>query len=122
LLWTLIARAGNPLQARDARATLVASAEEPEREVWERHVIDEIRQAPLDSTEREALVKARVGQGVFRANVARVEQECRITRVSNPVYLVASHIVGAHQEPRNSGRLADGLRIVRKLAGVAVHR
>jgi hypothetical protein len=29
--------------------------------------------------------------------------------------------VGAHQEPRNSGRVADGLRIVRKLAGVAVH-
>ena len=40
LLWTLVAMAGNPLQARDARATLVASAEEPEREVWERHVID----------------------------------------------------------------------------------
>jgi putative restriction endonuclease len=92
LLWTLVARAGNPLQARDARATLVASAEEPERDVWERHVIDQIRQAPLDSTEREALVKARVGQGVFRANIARVEQECRITRVSNPAYLIASHI------------------------------
>jgi hypothetical protein len=29
--------------------------------------------------------------------------------------------VGAHQEPRNSGRLADGMRIGRKLAGVAVH-
>jgi predicted nucleic acid-binding Zn-ribbon protein len=30
-------------------------------------------------------------------------------------------IVAAHQEPRESGRLADGLRIGRKLAGVAVH-
>jgi HKD family nuclease len=29
--------------------------------------------------------------------------------------------VAAHQEPRESGRLADGLRIGRKLAGVAVH-
>lgn len=54
-----------------APATLIASAEEPEREAWERHVIDEIRQAPLDLTEREALVKAHVGQGVFRANIAR---------------------------------------------------
>lgn len=29
--------------------------------------------------------------------------------------------VGGHQEPRNSGRLADDVRIGRKLAGVAVH-
>jgi putative restriction endonuclease len=43
-------------------------------------------------TEREALVKARRGQGLFRENVGRVEHSCRITRVSNPAYLIASHI------------------------------
>ena len=37
-------------------------------------------------------MKARVGQGIFRANVACVEPECRITKVSNPAYLIASHI------------------------------
>jgi hypothetical protein len=92
LLWSLVADAGNPLRARDERATLVASAEEPEREVWERHELEEIQRAPIKSTDREALVKARVGQGIFRANVARVEPECRITKVSNPAYLIASHI------------------------------
>jgi hypothetical protein len=92
LFWSLIAERGNRLQARDAKAALVASAEEPEREVWERHVLDEITEARLDTTEREALIKARRGQGLFRTNVARVEQECRITHVSNPAYLIASHI------------------------------
>ncbi|ABS28161.1 HNH endonuclease [Anaeromyxobacter sp. Fw109-5] len=92
LVWSLVVAAGNPLQARDARATLVASAEEPEREVWERHELEELQRARLDSTEREALVKARIGQGLFRANVARIEPECRITKVSNPAYLIASHI------------------------------
>jgi len=38
------------------------------------------------------LIKARRGQGLFRQNVARVEHACRITRITNPVYLIASHI------------------------------
>jgi putative restriction endonuclease len=38
------------------------------------------------------LVKARRGQGLFRENVGRIEHSCRITRVSNPAYLIASHI------------------------------
>jgi hypothetical protein len=37
-------------------------------------------------------VKARRGQGLFRENVARIEHACRITHVSNPAYLIASHI------------------------------
>lgn len=92
LLWKLVGKAGNALVARDAREPLVISAEEPEREVWERHLLEELGRAPLDSTEREALVKARRGQGLFRSNVSRIEQECRVTHVSNPAYLIASHI------------------------------
>ena len=45
-----------------------------------------------DRTEREAIVRARRGQGVFRQNVARVEPRCRVTGVTNPAYLIASHI------------------------------
>jgi putative restriction endonuclease len=92
LLWQLIADRGNALQARDARGVLIASFEEPERERWEQHEVDALVQAVPRSTDREALVKARRGQGLFRQNVARVEQACRITRVSNPAYLIASHI------------------------------
>jgi hypothetical protein len=43
-------------------------------------------------TFREQLVRARVGQGVFRANVLLKEQECRVTRVNEPRHLKASHI------------------------------
>ena len=88
----LIAEAGNPLQVRDPRALLVASVEEVEREKWERHELQSLEQAGIASTEREALVKARRGQGLFRQNVSRVEMACRISRVSNPAYLIASHI------------------------------
>lgn len=92
LLWRLVADAGNDLQVRDGRDLLVASAEEPERENWERHELLAIGAAEIESTEREALVKSRRGQGAFRLRVAQVERSCRITRVTNPAYLIASHI------------------------------
>ena len=43
-------------------------------------------------TFREQLVRARRGQGVFRANVLLREDACRVTRVSEPRHLKASHI------------------------------
>ena len=92
LLWKLVIDAHNPMIARDSRALLLRSSEEPEREIWETHEIALLEEARLPATEREAIVKARRGQGKFRDNVARVERECRITRVSNPAYLIASHI------------------------------
>jgi putative restriction endonuclease len=43
-------------------------------------------------TFREQLVRARRGQGVFRANVLLREAACRVTRVDEPRHLTASHI------------------------------
>jgi putative restriction endonuclease len=43
-------------------------------------------------TFRDQLVRARRGQGVFRANVLLREEYCRVTRVSEPRHLKASHI------------------------------
>jgi HNH endonuclease len=43
-------------------------------------------------TFKEQLVKARRGQGVFRSSVLLSETECRVTRVSDPKHLRASHI------------------------------
>lgn len=43
-------------------------------------------------TEKEQLVKARKGQGRFRANVQAVESRCRVTSVIDPQFLIASHI------------------------------
>jgi predicted restriction endonuclease len=38
------------------------------------------------------LILARRGQGQFKQNVARFEARCRLTGVTNPTHLVASHI------------------------------
>jgi hypothetical protein len=43
-------------------------------------------------TFREQIVKARRGQGVFRSNVLLREGYCRVTKVSEPPHLKASHI------------------------------
>ncbi len=47
----------------------------------------------LTETTREAIVKARVGQGLFRAELLRVwNSQCSLTGLSNPDLLIASHI------------------------------
>ena len=46
----------------------------------------------IGPTFREQIVRARRGQGVFRANVLLREVACRVTRVSEPRHLKASHI------------------------------
>ena len=42
--------------------------------------------------EKIALVKARRGQGIFKANVRMIEKSCRVTGVTNIKHLRASHI------------------------------
>lgn len=46
----------------------------------------------LDDTVKRSLILARRGQGKFRANVEAVEHACRLTGVTNPALLIASHI------------------------------
>lgn len=46
----------------------------------------------IPETTRTALILARRGQGQFKQNVARFEARCRLTGVTNPTHLVASHI------------------------------
>ena len=45
----------------------------------------------LPPTDREAIIRSRRGQGLFKQRVMEIENHCRITLVSNPVHLVASH-------------------------------
>ncbi len=59
---------------------------------WEEHELEEIlSDARMPDTEREAIVLARRGQGVFRSRVSEIERRCRITGATNPDYLRASH-------------------------------
>ena len=45
----------------------------------------------IPPTDREAIIRARRGQGIFKQRVMEIEQRCRITGVTNPVHLIASH-------------------------------
>lgn len=55
-----------------------------EKKLWQR---DDIPQ-----TQKEQLIKARLGQGIFRERVAYFERGCRLTDVTVPSHLRASHI------------------------------
>ena len=46
----------------------------------------------LSATEKDQTIKARRGQGIFRSNVLGYENTCRLTGITNPSLLIASHI------------------------------
>ena len=59
----------------------------------QRLLINQIQQnTKIDSTEKEQLIKARVGQGRFKSNLTDFENECRFTKVNDIDLLIASHI------------------------------
>lgn len=43
-------------------------------------------------TEKEQLVKSRIGQGAFRQNIQQFEKSCRVSGVDDARFLIASHI------------------------------
>ena len=61
-------------------------------DIWE-HRLEERVTADISvtDTEREAIIRARRGQGLFKQRVMEIEARCRITGVNNPIHLVASH-------------------------------
>lgn len=79
-----------------ARAESVAeidlTAPAQELVLWEDHLRREIESdTALLDTERQALVLARRGQGLFRQRVQQLESRCRVTGVDRPEHLRASH-------------------------------
>ena len=52
----------------------------------------EIAERDLLSTDKQALIKARRGQGIFRTKVLQIEPHCRLTGTADPKHLRASHI------------------------------
>lgn len=79
----------------------------PGVEEWEHVERRRIENAAIPETDRIALIRARMGQGRFKENVSRIETRCRLTHVSNPVHLIASHIK-PWRESSNEERLAAG--------------
>ena len=59
----------------------------------ENRICNQIREnANLRSTEKEMLIKARTGQGVFRERLIEKYHKCIITGISDTRLLIASHI------------------------------
>jgi len=58
---------------------------------WEDHVVQQITAQDISETEREALVMARRGQGIYKRNVQQHEVRCRVTGVDRTEHLIASH-------------------------------
>ena len=73
------------------RVYLLVLAEEGDYTVSLLDDMRRLREVP-SNTERDALTKARLGQGLFRHRVAELEPACRVTGLERQEFLVASHI------------------------------
>lgn len=84
-------------EARDIIRGHVAAEERPLQPAlglveWEEYEMNKIRDdMGVPETTREAVVLARRGQGLFKQRVMKIERACRITGVSRPEHLRASH-------------------------------
>lgn len=59
---------------------------------WEEHELNQVQSdSALAQTEKQAIVLARRGQGLFKKRVMTIERACRITGVSREEHLRASH-------------------------------
>lgn len=59
---------------------------------WEEHELSEVKaDTSLPETDRQAIVQARRGQGLFKKRVMKIEHACRITGVNREEHLRASH-------------------------------
>jgi hypothetical protein len=78
--------------ARSEPADRVLGTTSAETVLWEEHLRREIEDdRSIAETDRQALVLARRGQGLFRERVLTIETRCRITGVERPEHLRASH-------------------------------
>ena len=83
---------GQEVAALSLRAQAVKPVPADDLDYWEHKLeLDIVGDTSVRETERLAIVRARVGQGLFKERVSMIETKCRITGVENPVHLVASH-------------------------------
>ncbi|CUY42601.1 HNH endonuclease [Serratia marcescens] len=74
------------------RKDLVSIDDFTEFEEIEKDILEILSAKELPETMKEALVKARIGQGFFRQEVLKLYPACPVTGVTMPQLLIASHI------------------------------
>jgi hypothetical protein len=88
----LIGLIGQEIALLSLAAKEILPAPFDDLDYWEHKIeLEIIADISVRETEKLAIVKARVGQGVYKERVRSIESKCRITGVENPVHLVASH-------------------------------
>jgi hypothetical protein len=93
LLCTVLMEAGNELPAAGEAIASTGVGREQVVHEFEDGIEATLTTSPeLKVTEKEQLVKARRGQGLFRENVQVFEKGCRVSGVTDPLFLIASHI------------------------------
>jgi HNH endonuclease len=56
------------------------------------NVPDEAEQIEVTKTEKDQVIKSRIGQSIFKKDLASIDKKCRLCGVSDERFLVASHI------------------------------
>jgi putative restriction endonuclease len=83
---------GQEVAAITDAANAVKPIEADDLDLWERRLERQLAEdTTVPDTERQAIIRARIGQGLFKERVARIESRCRITSVETPTHLIASH-------------------------------
>lgn len=84
-----------PLRLKDSNAkfTKLSSATNDKQELQEEFKgIQQVENLPIAQTEKERLIKSRIGQGKFKKLLIERECKCALCAVSDPRVLIASHI------------------------------
>jgi hypothetical protein len=95
-------------RSQPASAVVVAEATAavPEIVLWEEHLRKRVEEdRTLTETDKQAIILARRGQGLFKSRVKRIESCCRVTRVERDEHLRASHLK-PWRDSNNDERLA----------------
>jgi putative restriction endonuclease len=75
-----------------AAASSVKPVASDDLDYWERMLERKIAaDEGVPETERTAIIRSRIGQGLFKERVSKIESHCRITGVDKITHLVASH-------------------------------
>jgi putative restriction endonuclease len=93
VLGALIGAEFEAIRSGADRETRIPMRAGDDLDLWEQRlekVVETDQKIP--ETDREAIIRARRGQGLFKQRVSQIETMCRITKVDNPAHLVASHL------------------------------
>lgn len=88
----LVHLAGSEATVLVQQAQLASPVVADDIEDWERRMEQKIRlDKTIPETQRLAIVRSRIGQGLFKDRVRKIETRCRLTGVDNQTHLIASH-------------------------------